>query len=128
MRFTEGKGVSLEEQGLSCASMNRPLLSFSGAGSCEGDTLLFRLGGATCLTGLPRGEQEGILVGTVQSPRPQPGRKLLQALGLSEGFPTAPCLSEAAVQQRGQSWVKRPGGSTRGHVPSWERTGSRLSF
>lgn len=58
MRFTEGnKGVSPEEQVLRCGSMNRcplplPLISPLGAGSCESDTLLFRLSGAACLAGL----------------------------------------------------------------------------
>lgn len=33
--------------------MNRPLLPFSGARSCEGDKLLFRLSGAPSLTALP---------------------------------------------------------------------------
>lgn len=43
---------------LSRGSMNSiPFLSSSGAGSCESDTLLFRLGGATCLTGhTPEGD------------------------------------------------------------------------
>lgn len=48
---------------------------------------------------------------TVQSPRPQPGQKLLWDLGLSEGLPAAPCLPKAAIQQRGQSWMRRPRGS-----------------
>lgn len=55
MGFTEvNKRVHLEKQGLSFgASVNRPLLPFSGAGSCEGDKLLFRLSGAPSLTALP---------------------------------------------------------------------------
>lgn len=130
MGFTEvNKWVHLEKRGLSFgASVDRPLLPFPGAGSCEGDKLLFRLSGAPSLTALPPGGQEGSLVRTVQSPRPQPGQKLLWDLGLSEGLPAAPCLSKAAVQQGGQSWTRRPGGSKRGHVPTWKRMGSRLSF
>lgn len=52
MEFTDGnEGASAEEQVLSCSSTKTPFLPSLGAGSCEGDTLLFRLSGATCLTG-----------------------------------------------------------------------------
>lgn len=127
MGFTEGnKRVRLEKQGLSFgASVNRPLLPLSGARSCEGDKLLFRLSGAPSLTALPPERAGG---------QPGENRPVAKTSAWAEAPPGPGPLggpSSCPLSLQGchpTTWTELDEETKRGHIPTWKRMGSRLRF